>query len=79
MPRCVQPVENADWANRDAYTVSVTAVLVNSHVGAVNPKLFRRFHLSSNSMSSVFANNGILLQEIGGYRQLLCTRAVIFR
>jgi hypothetical protein len=61
MSRGVQPVENLYWTNRDAHSVSVTAVLVNSHVGAVNPKLFGRLHLSSNGVSNMLADNWVLL------------------
>jgi hypothetical protein len=61
MPRRIQPVENAHWTDRNADTVSITAVLVNSHIGAVNPKFFRRLHLPANSMSGMLANNRIFL------------------
>jgi hypothetical protein len=59
--RGVYPVENADRTNRDAYAVSVATVLVNSHVCTMNPKFFWRLHLSANRVTSVFADNRILL------------------
>jgi hypothetical protein len=54
----LNPVEHADWTHRYADAVSVADILIQRHLGSMDPQFFRGFGFTSDFVTIVFACYG---------------------